>query len=187
MSRIFYSKPSYTPLAGQPGSPHHLLIADTHGLAHAARLRAQIDAPTTLVLAVTGDAGIQAASDALACPPDDLPDVLAEQLPALPAGTTCYLFGREAFIWPAAVHLRDLGVARGRILAERCGPPVRDVICVHCKQRNIDVPDNMVSCSGCGRLLWNYDHFSRRHGAYMGFQVNAEHPDDIPPREALQS
>jgi hypothetical protein len=165
-----------------------LLIADTDGLSRAQALHAELQQPNTLLLV-----GMPADQDGV----EELDvrhpnqDALIEQLPdlvtGLPAGTVCYLFGRESFIWPTITQLLALGLAREQCLAERCGPLVRDVVCSHCKQRMHDVGKNMVICDGCGRLLWNYDHFSTRLGAYMGFEVNAECPNDIPPREDLQA
>ena len=35
---------------------------------------------------------------------------------------------------------------------------------------------NVVACAGCGRHLLVRDHFSRRHGAFMGVMVDAELP-----------
>lgn len=185
MSRIFYSKPNYTPLAPRPGHPHHLLITDGHGLDRALTLRDAVDAPCTLLLVdAPGDVK---APDATTCDTGELAERLPALVAGLPAGTACYLFGREAFIWPVATRLQHLGVARDHCLAERCGPLVRDVLCMHCKERLHDVSDNLAECTGCGRLLWNYDHFSRRLGAYMGFEVNAECAADIPERETLQA
>ncbi|WP_319381283.1 hypothetical protein [Thiomicrorhabdus sp.] len=40
-------------------------------------------------------------------------------------------------------------------------------------------------CPGCHRLLLVRDHFSRIHSAYVGVQINAEDPEDIPPTEEL--
>jgi hypothetical protein len=188
MSRIFYSKPRYQTLVPVPEHPHHLLIADTDGLSRARILHAELqEARTLLLVGMPSDkSGMEAVDQQYATQ-----EALTEQLPGLitglPAGILCYLFGRESFIWPTITQLQALGLAREQCLAERCGPLVRDVVCTHCKQRICDVGENMVNCDGCGRLLWNYDHFSARLGAYMGFEVNAECPDDIPPKEALQA
>ncbi len=184
MSRIFYSKPSYSPVSPQPHSRHHLIIADASGAARAAKLQAACAGPNTVLLIAPADARLP---EAELREPRELADRLSALIAQLPAGTSCYLFGRESFIWPAAIRLQDLGTARSQIHVERCGPMVRDVLCIHCKTRMHDVTDTLVCCDGCDLLLWNYDHFSRRHGAYMGFQVNAEQADDTPVAEALSS
>jgi hypothetical protein len=188
MSRIFYSKPRYQALFPVLEHPHHLLITDIDGLSRAQALQTELQEASTLLL--VGMPADQAGEKEV-CVRYSNHDALIEQLPGLvkglPAGTVCYLFGRESFIWPTITQLHALGLAREHCLAERCGPLVRDVVCSHCKQRMQDVGENMVICDGCGRLLWNYDHFSPRLGAYMGFEVNAECPDDIPPREDLQA
>jgi hypothetical protein len=188
MSRIFYSKPRYQTLVPVPEHPHHLLIGDIDGLSRTQALHAELEEPSTLLL--VGMSADQVCLEEVGAS-YLTHDALIEQLPGLvkglPAGTVCYLFGRESFIWPTITQLHALGLAREQCLAERCGPLVRDVICSHCKQRMRDVGENMVICDGCSRLLWNYDHFSPRLGAYMGFEVNAECPDEIPPREDLQT
>lgn len=188
MSRKFYSKPEYASVTAKTGHPHHLLIADSDGLSRALQLRAEIPGPTTLLLVRDADDdNTLAGDDVQTASPQALTTRLNQHLAVLPAGTVCYLFGREAFIWPIATQLQTLGVQRSNCLPERCGPLVRDVVCVHCKQHNTNVAENMLTCGGCGRLLWSYDHFSRRLGAYMGFEVNAECPNEAPPREPLRS
>ena len=36
------------------------------------------------------------------------------------------------------------------------------------------------ACGGCRRSLFVRDHFSRHLGAYMGFQIDAEAPGQVP-------
>ena len=56
---------------------------------------------------------------------------------------------------------------------------------VHCRTITRGVHTNIVSCSGCGRSLFVRDHFSRRLGAYMGFQIDAEVPGEVPAAEVV--
>ncbi|TIC80223.1 hypothetical protein E8D37_14795 [Nocardioides sp. GY 10127] len=53
---------------------------------------------------------------------------------------------------------------------------VRDVWCVHCAataSAEVDL-EGVVACPGCSRSLLVYPHVSRRSGAHLGFQVDAE-------------
>lgn len=52
----------------------------------------------------------------------------------------------------------------------------RTVLCVHCGERN-EAPvgiEDVLPCAGCERNLLVHYHVSRRQGAYLGYQVDAE-------------
>lgn len=186
MQRQFYSKPQYRTLDALPERPHHVVIADSIGVEFARRLLADVDGDCSFVIvdevqpASAEDRCVRIASSALA-------GYLAARLPQWPAGTGFYLFGREAFAWPVQNLLQDLCVPRSQCEVQRCGPLVRDVVCMHCRHTNRDVRETLVDCGGCARVLSVYDHFSRRLGCYMGFQANAECERDLPPRALLRA
>lgn len=52
----------------------------------------------------------------------------------------------------------------------------RTVWCVHCDERNIAPVEieGVVVCGGCERKLLVHYHVSRRQGAYLGYQIDAE-------------
>ena len=77
------------------------------------------------------------------------------------------------------------GMSSAEIRLYQTGTRARPVFCVHCRAMTRGVRTNLVDCSGCGRTLFVRDHFSRRLGAYMGFQIDAEIPGDKPPVETL--
>jgi dimethylamine monooxygenase subunit C len=55
---------------------------------------------------------------------------------------------------------------------------VRRVQCPHCHahtEARVAVGET-VPCAGCARSLIVYHHVSRRHGAYLGYMVDAEEP-----------
>lgn len=58
------------------------------------------------------------------------------------------------------------------IAAERS----RDVFCAHCQAVTSDTAaiDGTVECSACGVELTLYYHYSRRHGAYLGYRADSE-------------
>lgn len=49
------------------------------------------------------------------------------------------------------------------------------------------VTTSIVTCTGCGAPLFVRDHFSRRLAAFMGVQVDAEVPGEVPEAEELYS
>lgn len=103
----------------------------------------------------------------------------------LPLAAAVYVAGEEAFIW----DVRNLALAAG--LADEqvqlCQPTSneRRLFCTHCYEITEGVTHSPQTCSGCGRLLLVRDHYSKLHGAYVGVQINAEDPADIPETEEL--
>ena len=186
MLRKFYSKPDYQALTQVPGRRHHFLITDDEGKKRAKELLADITGISQCVF-VSDSQSLLFINDAEKFSLDTLMEYLTTQFATLPAGTQFYLLGREQFIWSVHSMLRQLYVSESLCAVERCGPIERDVFCVHCRQIISGVRHNPVECSGCGCLLFIYDHFSKRLGSYMGFKVNAESEDEIPALEELDS
>ncbi len=100
-------------------------------------------------------------------------------------GTRIYLAGSEDAIWQASQLADTFGVSRDEIRHAQLGTKARPVFCVHCRTITRGVHTNIVPCSGCGRSLFVRDHFSRRLGAYMGFQIDAEVPGEVPAAEVV--
>lgn len=98
-------------------------------------------------------------------------------------GLRLYLVGPEDAIWQAARIAARYGMLSPEIRLFQSGTKARPVFCVHCRAMTRGVRTNLVDCSGCGRTLFVRDHFSRRLGAYMGFQIDAEEPGVKPPVE----
>ena len=184
MARQFYSKPVYRTLIPVDGRPHHCVMTDAQGVARATQLCAAIEGASECIVVCEPQAG-ELIPGAAHVTGDTLEDYLAARLRKLPVGTQFYLFGREQFVWPLQDLLRTAHVPLERCAVERCGPLSRDVFCVHCRQTTTDVAHTPIDCTGCGRRLHVYDHFSKRLGCYMGFQVNAECEEEIPPQEVL--
>jgi len=76
---------------------------------------------------------------------------------------------------------------KDEIRAEHAGSAARRVHCVHCRAGTEDVRTNIVRCSGCARWLLVRDHYSRRFAAYMGVNVDAEAPGELPPIREIYS
>lgn len=105
---------------------------------------------------------------------------LPEYAATLPASSSFYLAGTEAFMWDVAHLLNQAGFISDQI---HMLPPVsneRRLFCTHCYTLMEPVTRSPHTCTGCGRALLVRDHFSRVHRAYVGVQINAEDPADLP-------
>jgi hypothetical protein len=100
-------------------------------------------------------------------------------------GLRLYLAGPEDDIWQAHAIAVRYGMGPQEVKLYRTGSLARPVFCVHCRAVTRGVRTNLVECSGCQRTLFVRDHFSRRLGAYMGFQIDAEVPGQKPAVETL--
>lgn len=110
---------------------------------------------------------------------------LSSLLAALMPNTTLYVQGSEAFMW----DVNSLAIAQGMVEEQiKMLEPItheRRVYCTHCYTVMEGVTHTPVVCSGCGRNLLVRDHFSKLHGAYVGLQIDAEDPADLPDVEEL--
>ena len=190
MAWKFHSKPDYVPLAVDPVARHHCVICDAEGLERAEQFLAEINRSTTQnrsneLWVCQGEWAPRRNADARYVDDQTLGPALAAHIPSLRAGSRFYLIGHEGFILRTQALLREHGLPRASIRLERHGSPRRDLICMHCRHINRDVRQSPVTCGGCGRALLVYDHFSKRYGSYMGFQVNAECATEIPAPEEL--
>lgn len=96
-----------------------------------------------------------------------------------------YVQGTEPFVWRVAARAADHGLAPDQIRLAHAGSLRRRVWCTHCHGFTDDVTTQVVPCAGCGRHLLVRDHFSRRHGAFMGVMVDAEVPGQRPAPEEV--
>jgi predicted RNA-binding Zn-ribbon protein involved in translation (DUF1610 family) len=112
-----------------------------------------------------------------------VPHHLARQV----MGLRLYALGSEAFIWDVHHAAEAAGMGSGEIRLTRLGPLTRRVYCTHCRDMIEEVPANIVTCPGCGAMLFVRDHFSRRLRAFMGVKANAEDPAEVFVPEAFTS
>jgi len=110
---------------------------------------------------------------------------IAEKASLLSLSATVYVAGDESFIWFVSELLTAKGMLPEQI--KLCAPveQYRTVYCCHCYHFSTGVTHSPATCAGCQRLLAVTDHFSRKSGAYLGYQVNAEDPADIPETQEL--
>lgn len=111
---------------------------------------------------------------------NELENALRNLFGSAQMGIRLYICGTEPFIWAVTNLAIEFGIRDDEIQQEHADSQARQVACVHCNVLTYPVRTNIVRCSGCGRHLLVRDHFSRRLNAYMGVQVDAEIPGEIP-------
>ena len=188
------SRPRYDePLMIDPAGQGHLVVADHAFEPDAASFAPVAPAAQVELWTALGDSRVAAGSqrnDNLIArnyrSAAQLLDALGHRLARERVGLRVYAVGAEAFIWDVAALARKNGMDKSEYRLSRAGPERRRVYCVHCRTFTQDVTINIVPCAGCGAHLAVRDHFSRRLAAFMGVQVDAETPGDIPsPVEAF--
>lgn len=112
-------------------------------------------------------------------------DALAARLATAQMGQRVYAAGTEPFLWSIAQICARFDLHAPALQLEHRGSACRRVYCVHCKALFEGVTGNPADCPGCGLVLSVRDHFSRRHGAFMGVKADAERPGELPPRQAV--
>lgn len=188
------SQPAYAPLAWDLPGRTHLLLADARDPAAAAALAARLAAsapPAALQLITCGPSralqDLAPARHVATATPDEAIGALESALAQACMGLRLYLAGPEDLLWQSSRIAAAAGLGEDAIRRERLGPPARPLWCVHCRHRHPAVRDSLQVCEGCGRTLLVRDHFSRRLGAYMGVQADAEVPGLLPEVRELES
>ena len=176
------SRPVYTEVAPNPGAACHVFITDSDGLANIQTQQAQSSAAEIHRFSV----GLTAtAADFTALDAALWQQQLSDAIAGFGMSSAFYIAGREAFLWQAHKVLSDAGFADSQIHLLPPSVNKRDLFCTHCYHVTHDVTASPAECEGCGRLLLVRDHFSRLMGAYVGVQINAEDPADVPATEEL--
>lgn len=190
------SKPVYSALVWQQQATAHLVLVEggAGGMA-AFKLFQQMhpmQAITVMYLNESGEIDYSATLKKVV--PDDLhvlktydeaKKALKAYLSKALMGLRIYVAGSEKFMWTVAMAASEYGIDDADIYKELTGTLARSVYCVHCKAITTDAHNNLQKCSGCGKMLFVRDHFSRRLGAYMGLMVDAEDPGVLPEIEEI--
>lgn len=114
-------------------------------------------------------------------------ETLAAHLKHECMGLRLYAAGAEPFIWSVARIAQQAGMSAEEYALLRTGAPARTVMCAHCHTLTSGATTTLLTCSGCGARLEVRDHFSRRLGAYLGVQADAEQPGVFPPSKELSA
>lgn len=187
------SKPIYSSLVWNEKATAHLVVAQGQGGLAVLKLCQQMQPKQAMtVLYVQQDTdytnalkkvvpeGLQVLNSEQA-----LIDTLKNIMPTMRMGLRIYVAGSEGFIWSVADMVKTYGVEDASIMKELTGTLARSIYCVHCKAITHNITTNIGKCSGCERMLFVRDHFSRNLGAYMGLMVDAESPGELPEIEEV--
>lgn len=178
------STPRDSGLALAPGAVAHLVVVDGHApvAGRLARTWADVGRPGSLEVLVHGEP--PPLPEGVACAPvahrDELEALVRERLSRASVGLRLYAAGPEGFVRRVAVAAAAAGLADDEVLVEVQGSAARRVWCAHCKAVTEGATHDLVPCAGCGRSLTVYHHYSRRLGAFMGFQADAELAGELP-------
>lgn len=189
------SQPVYPPLEWDASGTQHIVFAAAEDGALAQRLFAAPPRGALTLICLREDEDNEASVWQVALPPNSLRRVtrrlesalqrLHDALSAADMGARLYLIGTEDVIWQASQVAEKFAIGAEAVRRHRATSLARPVFCVHCGGTTRRVVTNVVDCTGCGRALFVRDHFSRRLGAYMGFQVDAEAPGQLPAIEEV--
>ncbi|MBM94971.1 MAG: hypothetical protein CMI09_03860 [Oceanospirillaceae bacterium] len=160
------SRPDYPPVAIDARASHQVFIAEDNEQTSLTALSEQCQ--TGEKLSIVADA-------------ESLPVSLAE----LPLSTALYVSGSEGYLWDIHNRLTEMGFGVDKIHLLAPASAARRLFCTHCYTTMEGVAHTPYTCTGCGRPLLVRDHFSRILGAYVGVQINAEDPADLPATESL--
>lgn len=189
------SRPRYGKLAMREGSGH-LMVADGEGAEAILELMARTGAAAPEILARThiiympGPNGTDM-TDRLQSLGADIFFRCASYATAQPRlkrifadahmGLQIYLTGTEGLMGQAQRDAMEAGLPHSAVQTEFRGSTVRRVQCVHCKGITENVRTDPFKCSHCGLNLFVRDHYSRRHAAFQGVNIDAEDPGQVPP------
>ena len=190
------SQPEYKGLNWQARASAHLILAQGPGVQSVINMLHQqhSDQPITLLYAhqlgqpINYDVELKMPLNADQHVFDDEKSTLKALKLLLPfqyMGTRIYVVGSQEFIWAVADAVKAFGIDDADIIKELSGTLARSVYCVHCKAITHQATTNVTECSGCQRMLFVRDHFSRNLGAYMGLMVDAEDPGELPVIEEI--
>ena len=187
------SKPIYSSLMWNEKATAHLVVAQGHGGLAVLKLFQQMQPKQAMtVLYVQQDTDYTNALKKVV--PEGLQVLISEQalidtlkniMPTMRMGLRIYVAGTEGFNWSVASMVKTFGIEDINIMKELTGTLARSIYCVHCKAITHNITTNIGKCSGCERMLFVRDHFSRNLGAYMGLMVDAESPGELPEIEEV--
>lgn len=188
------SKPVYISLLWHEKATSHLVVAQGQGGMAVLKLFQLMHPKQSITVLYTPHADADYSKTLKKVVPEGLYILDSEQevleklnstLNIMYMGMRLYIAGSEDFMWAVAKIANTFGIEDAGMMKELTGTLARPMYCVHCKATTRGVTTNICECSGCGRMLFVRDHFSRHLGAYMGLMVDAESPGVLPEIEEI--
>jgi hypothetical protein len=188
------SKPVYTSLLWHEKATSHLVVAQGQGGMAVLKVFQLMHPKQAITVLYTPHAEADYSKTLIKVVPEGLHILETEQevlakldsvLQGMFMGMRLYIAGSEDFMWSVAKVANKFGIEDAGMMKELTGTLARPIYCVHCKATTHGVTTNIGKCSGCGRMLFVRDHFSRQLGAYMGLMIDAESPGELPEIEEI--
>ena len=188
------SKPVYTSLLWHEKATSHLVVAQGQAGMAVSKLFQLMHPKQAITVLYTPYAEADYSKTLTKVVPEGLHILETEQevlaklesvLQGMYMGMRLYIAGSEDFMWSVAKVANKFGIEDAGMMKELTGTLARPIYCVHCKATTHGVTTNIGECSGCGRMLFVRDHFSRQLGAYMGLMIDAESPGELPEIEEI--
>lgn len=177
------NRPAYPPVILNNKSAYHLFICEGDQSTEFQVLYSSVDDLKKTRLLVS-ESESKTGPETIVITYSALTVKLAQLLAEVPLSTTIYLLGCEAFIWDVHSVATQAGMVTGQIKMFAPVTRQRRLFCTHCYSITEGVTHSPAVCRCCQRNLLVRDHFSRRHCAYVGVQIDAEDPADLPlPQE----
>ena len=177
------SRPVYQPLCPEPAATRHWLVLEANAQgADGCRALVHAFVPVQAALRVwsVGPLALDGLPVTALVDTAALASELVQAAGAFRVGDRLYVQGTEPFIWDVASLACAAGLTPEQVRLAHAGSLRRRVWCAHCHRFTENVSTSTVPCANCGRHLLVRDHFSRRHGAFMGVMVDAEAPGQRP-------
>ncbi|MDN7183378.1 hypothetical protein M0D69_36305 [Caballeronia sp. SEWSISQ10-4 2] len=183
------STPVYCPVQ-IAAVPQHLLIVERAEWLTPEKLSPLSDSASSLFVYVLGNTILRSLTPQYECRSFNDAQSLWAMVEAFFSqarmGLRLCVIGSEPFLWQASAIASRYGMTTDAMQLELAGKPSRNVYCIHCRHTIRDTGTNLVTCPSCGKTLAVRAHFSRRLGAYIGVQADAEEPGVLPPVEELR-
>lgn len=187
MSESIKSRPVYEPVEIDSQVLNHVFISENNLIKALKDLYLKCGNENKQCWVITDNSDLEAFTvDAEVIQKTKLTEELTKKLINLPISTNLYLAAySESFLWDVHRLAQSLGFADEQIKKLQPLTKERRLFCTHCYTMTEGVTHSPFECPGCKRLLLVRDHFSKIHGAYVGVQINAEDPCDIPESEEV--
>lgn len=180
------SRPKYPPISINDSVQKHLFIAETGAFSELSKVIKLCKNGTKSYWVVGDNISENLHKTISTVPTNQITETFSNVFAKLPFSSNIYVAAKtEAFLWDIHNLAIKAGLADEQIKKLKPLTNQRRLFCTHCYTITNGVTYSPFKCPGCHRQLLVRDHFSTLHSAYVGVQINAEDPDDIPKIEEL--
>jgi dimethylamine monooxygenase subunit C len=181
------SRPVYYPLLPDMAASAHLLLIESDALKEGqiAYLAKTFEPVSQQLRVLVTGSGVSLPGATACSSLESTVLAMDHVLEQATMGQRVYALGSEPYLWSIYNAALNRGLDRLQIHLCHSGSLKRRVWCTHCHSFTENVTTNIATCAGCARHLLVRDHFSRRLAAFMGVQIDAEAPGQVPAIEEV--